>query len=47
MISFNRHLRNHGPMSDPAIELLDTTECSIAECAAKLHDWIRREAEVG
>ena len=45
MLEFNRHLREHGPSADPAIELLDTTDRSIHECARDLHVWIRREVD--
>jgi chloramphenicol 3-O-phosphotransferase len=47
MLAFNRHLRVHGPTSEPTIELLDTTDRSVGACAAELHDWIRREVDVG
>jgi hypothetical protein len=43
MLAFNRHLREHGPSSTPVIELLDTTGRSVADCAAELYGWIRRE----
>jgi chloramphenicol 3-O-phosphotransferase len=43
MLAYNRHLREHGPASSPPIGLLDTTGRSVTDCAAELHDWIRRE----
>jgi chloramphenicol 3-O-phosphotransferase len=42
MVAFNRHLREVGPTGHPPIEVLDTTDRSIDECAADLHEWIRR-----
>lgn len=47
MLSFNRHLRERGPSFVPSIELLDTTDRDVEDCAADLHDWIRREVDAG
>jgi len=47
MLEFNRHLRENGPSSSPSIELLDTTDRTIDECARDLHQWIRREVDGG
>lgn len=43
MLAYNRHVRDMGPASSPPIDVLDTTDRTIDECAAELHGWIRRQ----
>ena len=42
MAQFNRWLREHAFTTQPAMTLYDTTQCSIAETAEDIAQWIRQ-----
>ena len=43
MLAWNRKLRDGKAMGDPAIDLIDTTGRTIAESAADVHAWLKRQ----
>jgi GTPase SAR1 family protein len=43
MLAWNRKLRDDNAMGDPAIDVIDTTDRTIAESAADVHAWIKRQ----
>jgi hypothetical protein len=45
MLAYNRHLRELGPTTSPPIDLIDTTDRAIEDCARELHSWIRRQLQ--
>jgi chloramphenicol 3-O-phosphotransferase len=42
MVAWNRQLREHHFDSHPPIEVLNTTDRTVADCAAEIHEWIRQ-----
>jgi chloramphenicol 3-O-phosphotransferase len=44
MVDWNRHLRERALTTEPPIDILDTTDRSVAECAHEVHLWIKEHA---
>ena len=43
MLAFNRWIRTHAGTTTPPMDVLDTTNRSVADCAREVHSWIRRQ----